>query len=510
MDVVRAREVSLRDTMEEWGVEGGREGGGTRTSPSAVLARERGEGGEGGEKWRQAPPSKLATGVVGGRGGGGGGGGGGRGRRDPTPKLRSPVNQIRDHTQVLANVQIYPPQEEDRTHWAYGHAHQGGGHAHQMQDQGEKDSLPVSPQSVKTLRAKVGGQPRRKSHEISRPKKQTLNTVNFNPHLSHSTPHTPVLLFSPKAVKRTLNASRSNPQTPYKKPPSQKQDPNSPSLLSISTSPFTSRSSSSLTPHPPTTTPNLQRTLSTGHLGPEKPPLTGPPGLPQRSTRLVQRKTSQGARGAEEGGGAKGRVGDHPTLVACSTLKLMARELEKNRGRVKREDTQGFVVTGTDCRTLSGKERGAKSEEDEVWRQKSAVVSERESVTVAGEWDGEREEEEEEEEGVEPEAEEGGAKNVDSLVQLLYSEIAETLEEQTDSKTSLWAAGGEGSEVTLLPDVLQKIHTAVVMENMQKRTGEVPPATYGEHSILIPPPDSKTLMKAGEFRGKAIMSDTFS
>lgn len=152
----------------------------------------------------------------------------------------------------------------------------------------------------------------------------------------------------------------------------------------------------------------------------------------------------------------------------------------------------------------SANEGGSEHEKQAGQENHSIGVVEFKGSAVGGEEERtkkeEGEEEEEEEEEGDPDDEEVEDAG-DSLVKLLYSELAEGLDEAegmvVKAQESTAATAATAATATFPPEMM------LVMENVRIQPEEVPlgPEDYGENSILIAPPDKKTLMKAGEFRG---------
>lgn len=318
-----------------------------------------------------------------------------------------------------------------------------------------------------------------------------------------------------------------------------------------STAPVDSVAPAPFSRHPVT---NFQRTLSVSSLVlkkesllqvSEKSPVVTETGVLQEEGRFNQLPKSS----IEEN--------IHPAIAASNAFKIATMDLIR---RARRQKSEGLplMVKGTDVKMLLSKDE---NEQEKVWSPTRSLVdvsmppgmeaSGKEGVDeivnregtalvmsvvskgksneadVSGnidkdgseheEWknqgedregrdreqeeeeEGELEEEEEEEEEMD-EMEDEESKGIDSLVEMLYSEIAEDLEEHKRVEKDSDQPSASGN-VGLPSAVVQKMRTALVIETMQNKSAEVPLATYGEKSILLAPADPETLMKAGEFRG---------
>ena len=259
-----------------------------------------------------------------------------------------------------------------------------------------------------------------------------------------------------------------------------------------------------------TRTPNLVRDMETEAKAKERTPIPSPqasatrrrPSLPPSLHILNAEQFPMPAETPQEMGGTldhiraasgsskaaerrqkSGRAESiHPALAASDALKLIA------KNKVSEQEKETLAVRGVSSKLRRANEVDAAAQ---VWTPESAVAGE-ESEASSGlkkplgfeDWRREDRESEngEEEIGLEREGGEGSEEEEEeeevedgeedeSLVQLLYSEVTEGLGEQDRDQPAA---------------------------TMVKRRSA---ATYGENSILLPPPEEKDIKRAGEFRG---------
>ena len=225
----------------------------------------------------------------------------------------------------------------------------------------------------------------------------------------------------------------------------------------------------------------------------------------------------------------------HPALTASHTLKMVARNVQRSEHAQKKKglypvEGKEMVWSPSSTVVVIGGEGGGK----EGFGFKPVAKSEVKKVggggggggveKVGGDGEGDKEQMEESKEkgreevgssGLEEEleeeeevmvVEEENGEDSDSLVKLLYSEIAEGMTEDTAPQDE--GKGGGVKQHHMGPQMLQNIHTVMVFENIQNRAKGTPPSKNtppaepgaGENSIILPTPDDETLRKAGEFR----------